>query len=487
MYYLEGKMAGKKIYKIVDGPIGIRPEPDGQRIGGQLPHGIEIEITGDPVDKGGYIWVKHDKGWSAVSNSAGDEVFMLDISNRNPDAPRIFRVWAQTASIRDNPNGKRSPQKLARKMEVKVDPKSRTEAGGYIWWKHDKGWSAECSVDGRETLMKEVFDMPPAGVAIDPARKVQLPPHWKGKFVLQVAQATKVRNQPSTDPRGFIIITMKAGKVIEVDMNTMTEADSYYWVRHELGWSAIQSIDGKIRFLAEPGTIPGMIAIGSEGPKVADLPGYGELIKQLPVTTTDIGWFQYYGNNMFAYTNGKKYGYDRYSQGLHGGLDFGNSEKAGIKVHAGIDGQYVKTEYPSPNNARILFRSGNFIFIYQHITNIRPFSPGQNVTPDTVVGEIEHHSINNGWDHLHFEVRFMDEWIINPLALMTPDVQKQLTDRFNPEKPNKDYAKTASTLNFFFKSDKWTKWTTILEQPCIKLNGPCIGPRFEEMKPEDAV
>jgi murein DD-endopeptidase MepM/ murein hydrolase activator NlpD len=480
-------MADKKIYKVIDGPIGIRGEPDGPRSSAQLAHGEEVEVLGDPVEKNGMIWVKHAKGWSAVGNKDGDEVLMLDISNRPADAPRIYRIWAQTASVRDAPNGKRLSLRLMRKMEIKVDPTSRTEAGGYIWWKHDKGWSAERSVDGRETLMKEVFDTPAAlGAAINPAKRVELPATWKGKISLQVATPTKVRNQPSTDPRGFIIITMKPGKSVEVDMDTLVEADGYFWVRHDLGWSAIQSIDGKTRFLAEPGSIPGMIYIGPDGPKLTDLPGLKILVSRLPVTLGDIGWFQYYGNNMFAYMNGKKYGYDRYSQGLHGGLDFGNSQKAGVKVYAGIEGEYVKSEYPSPNNARVLVRSGNYVFIYQHITNIRPFSPGQKVTPDTIVGEIEHHSINNGWDHLHFEVRYMTEWIINPLLLMTDAVYNQIAERFKPDKVNSDYTKTESRLNFFYISPKWTKWSTPLDQPCIRLNGQCVGPRFEEMKPEEA-
>ena len=479
-------MAEKKIYQVVDGPIGIRVEPNGQLVGLQLKQGDQIEVIDDLVDKDGYIWVKHNKGWSAVSNSNGDEVFMLDMSNRPIDAPRVFRVWAQNISIRDSPNGKRLGGKLFRKMEINVDPKSRNEAGGYIWWKHDKGWSAERSLDGGEILMKEVFDTA-SMKTINPAQRVELPATWKGKMALQVATNTKVRGQPSTDPRGLIIITMKPGKVIEVDMDSLVEADGYYWVRHELGWSAIQSIDGKSVYLAEPGTIPGMIYIGEDGPKAEELPGYRTLVQKIPVILTDVQWFQYFGNNMWAYLHGKQYGYDSYSQGLHGGLDLGNSQHAGVKVRAGIEGQYVKTEYPSPNNTRIYVKNGNYQFIYQHITNARQFSPGQQITPDTVVAEIEHHSINNGWDHVHFEIRFMDEWIINPLLLLTQSEYDQLISRFNPDKPNIDYGKTESTSNFFYKSNKWTKWTSPLDQPMIKLKGQCIGPRFEMAALEDLV
>jgi murein DD-endopeptidase MepM/ murein hydrolase activator NlpD len=466
-----------KRYKVTDGPIGIRNEADGTRLPARLGHGEEIEVTGEPVEKNGYLWVQHNKGgWSAIGNADGDEVFMLDISNRPADAPRTFRVWAQSISVRESANGKRLPQKLFRPKEVSVDPLSRTEAGGYVWWKHESGWSAECSVNGKEIFMKEVFDAPAAPTAA-PIQEA-LPQYFKGKVHVQLAQAAKVRATPSTDPRGTIIITLKRGKVLEVDMSTLTVADGFYWVKHELGWSALQSTDGKIKFMVEPGTISGLIAIGPEGPKPTDLPGYRALITRLPVAMTDLQWFQYFGNNMWAYTKGKEYGYDRYSQALHGGLDFGNSAKAGIKVYAGIEGEFVKTDYSRKNNTKIMIQNGEYTFIYQHITNARHFSPGQKITPDTILADIEHHTIDNGWDHLHFEVRFMDEWIVNPMLLMTEEVYNEIVTRFVPEKPNENYKKVDSLLNFFYKSATWDKWVTPLDQPMLKLAAPCIGPRF---------
>lgn len=36
---------------------------------------------------------------------------------------------------------------------VKCDKSSRTEAAGYIWWKHNDGWSAEKSLDGSQIFM----------------------------------------------------------------------------------------------------------------------------------------------------------------------------------------------------------------------------------------------------------------------------------------------------------------------------------------------
>lgn len=479
-----GFMVVERKYKVVDGPVGVRADPDGQRTGDQLAHGAEITVFGEPVAKNGYLWVQHSRGWTAARSSDDDEVYLLDITDRPADAPRTFRVWAQSISVRAAPNGSRTGLKLFRPMEIKVNPASRTEAGGYVWWQHDKGWSAECSTNGREIFMREVFDVP-AAAALPPAQRVALPDTFRGKRVLQCAQPTKVRAQPSTNPRGFIIIQLKRGRTLEVDLDTLTEADGYYWARHELGWSAIMSVDGKTVFLAEPGTIPGLTYIGPDGPRVEDLPGRGALVTRLPVDLNDIQWFQYYGNNMWAFTQGWQYGYDRYSQALHGGLDFGNSLRRGVKVYAGITGEYVKTEYPSKNNACVIVKNGDYTFIYQHITNARPFAPRQAITPDTVLAEIEHHTINSGWDHAHFEVRFGDEWIINPLLLLTDEIFQPLLQRFPPGKPNSNYQQTDSTLNFFYQSARWNRWTSPLDQPMIKLNGPCRGPRYELGEAQD--
>lgn len=479
----EGQVTVKR-FQVIDGPLSVRDEPGGNRTGVMLAQGTEIASNTEPITKDGYVWVKHDKGWSAFSDDDETEVYMLDVTNRDPDAPRIFRVWSSVLSVRDAANGKRLPTKLYCRDEIKVDVTSRTETGKYIWWKHDKGWSAERSLDGNQVFMKEVFDRP-ASVTVPESKRVQIPDTWKGTVFMQVAQNVKVRGEPSTNPRGLIIRTIKRGKTLEVDMDTLTESDGYYWARHDLGWSAVQSVDGKTVFLAEPGTVPGLVFIGPNGPKAEDLPQYRALVTRLPVNLEQTRWFQYFGNNMFAMRYGSQYGYDRYSQGLHGGLDFGNSDRP-VPVYAGVEAEYVKTEYPSPNNTRIFLKSGDYTLVYQHITSARTFQPGQVLTPDTQIAQTEHHSINNGWDHLHFEVRFMNDWIVNPLLLFTEELYNKLTAKFDPSKPNDTYQRDfpRSVSNFFYHTDTWTKWTTPLEQPMIKLQGPLAGPRAELDKTE---
>lgn len=470
----------KKSYVVIDGPLSIRKKANGERTGKNLAQGEEISVFGEPVTDGGYVWVQHDLGWSAYSTDNESEIYMYDLSKRDPDAPRVFRVVSDYVTIRESPAGARLTKKLYNNMEVNVDPQSRTEKGLYIWWKHDDGWTAQCSLDGREVYLKEVFDQHTLN-PVDTNAKAKIPAHWKGKFYLQVADDVSVRAKPSIDTWTQIIRYLKRGDSLECDMDTLTEADNYYWVQHNMGgWSAIERIDGKVVFLAEPGTIPGLVAIGPDGPKAEDLPNYHALFTRLPVGSDDTEWFQYFGNIMFAMRNGKAYGYDAYSQGLHGGLDFGNSSKP-APIYAGIDAEYWKIEYPSKNNTRIFLKKDDYIIIYQHITGEQPFTEGQAITPDTLLAYTEHQSINNGWNHLHLEVRFMVDWIVNPLLLFPDALRNTILTNFDPKKPNTNYQSDfpKSQYNFFYKTDTWTKWTSPYEQPMLKLAGPIIGPKAE--------
>lgn len=472
-------MTEAKRYQIIDGPLSIRDSANGRRTGASLAQGEDITTSTDPVTAGDYIWVEHERGWSAMGTADQSEMYMLDVTDRDPNAKRRFRVWTGVLSIRDTANGARLPKKLYRQTEIEVDPDSRTELGGYVWWKHEEGWSAERNQLGNQIYLKEIFDTPETMVVIE-TEKATIPDTWKGKKSLQVSTAVKVRGQPNLNPRGLVIRTVGRGAVLECDMDTLIEADGYYWVRHSQGWSAIQSTNGQTIFLVEPGSVEGLIYIGPDGPVAEDLPHYRAMFTRLPVNLDDIQWFQYFGNNMFAMRNGANYGYDRYSQGLHGGLDFGNSIRP-KPIYAGLDAEFVKTEYPSRNNTRIYLKKDDYTIIYQHITMPRHFNEGDVITPHTQIGMIEHHSINNGWDHLHLEVRFMKSWIVNPLLLFTEDIYEELTARFNPLKPNSSYIRDfpKSINNFFYHTDTWTKWVMPLDQPMIKLSGDVIGPRGE--------
>ncbi|MBC8100288.1 MAG: hypothetical protein H7Y11_12650, partial [Armatimonadetes bacterium] len=148
----------KKFFKVVDGPLGIRVEPKIAlaKLRQTLGHYNMVEV--DPTSRteaDGYIWWKHSAGWSVELEVNGD-IFMTESEPPDPNKPKYFVVVTTRAiSVRKTPNGAHTALKLAPKQGIQVDPLSRTEAGGYAWWQHPDGWSAERATFGSETLMKE--------------------------------------------------------------------------------------------------------------------------------------------------------------------------------------------------------------------------------------------------------------------------------------------------------------------------------------------
>ncbi len=474
-------MAEARRFKVVNGPLSIRDAPNGERLGETLAYGTEIDVMPDSrTEVGGYVWWQHDKGWSAEKALWGDSRFMVEIGALADDEPRTFEVAVSRLSVREAPGGTRLPDFLSRGDIITTVPGSRTVDERYIWWQHDKGWSAESTVDGRLVYMREVFDVKPeegeGGEATPPAAPTP-PDHPEGTALMGVVQPVKVRYSPSTNPNLGYIRMLRRGESVMADFNTLTFADNYWWVKHEFGWTAWQNVDGTEMYLALPGTVPGVLVIGEDGPRAEDLPGLGSLILRSPVDIEQTQWFQYFGNNVFAYQYGHKYNYDGYSQGLHGGLDFGNSIRSGIPVYAGINATYDSVDTSRSGNFLVRLRTDDYLIIYQHIIRPRPFTPGQAITPDTVLAEIQT-TAQGGSDHLHFEIRLLRQWIINPLLLMPDTIVNAITDRFNPARLRTNNV-TDSELYYFYKTDTWTKWTTPLEQPMIKLGGDPVGPRYE--------
>jgi hypothetical protein len=67
------------------------------------------------------------------------------------------------------------------------------------------------------------------------------------------------------------------------------------------------------------------------------------------------------------------------------------------------------------------------------LTNVPAFSPNQQLTKDTQIGELDPSS--DRLRHLHFEIRYKGAWIINPLWFMSDALVKQITDKFVPTNP----------------------------------------------------
>ncbi|GAB4530555.1 MAG: hypothetical protein OHK0046_51190 [Anaerolineae bacterium] len=473
-------MGAQKVFKVISGPLGVRKTPNGDRATTTLRTGDEITVDPDSgTEAGDYKWWKHDAGWSAEYSLVDGTRLLLDISDRDPNEPRQFRVIFSGLSIRDRPNGLKTRKKLTAGTVIKVDPKSVVE-GKYIWWQHADGWSPERNVAGTEIFMREVFDVPRVGKDGKPLERIQLPADIKerGKVTMQVARPERICYAAGN--RNSYLRNLKRGETVMVDMSTLQEIEGYYWLKHESGWTLWQDVYGQDVVLGEPGTIPGLVYIGPEGPRREELPGLGQMVTMLPADLKQVRYFQYFGNNVFAVAvAGSMYDY---SQGLHGGLDFGiwTSDPTNIPVFAGVEGTFVKVEYSKDRrNDRVFVQNGDYTFIYQHVTNMRDLGKGTRITPETQLAVI-HHESQGGWNHLHFEVRYLNDWIINPLWLMTPDVLDQIITAYPPDKPNINWKQLPTVYNFFYKTPDWDQWTTPLDQPILKLKGARIGPRTKK-------
>ncbi|PJF33367.1 MAG: hypothetical protein CUN49_18740, partial [Candidatus Thermofonsia Clade 1 bacterium] len=87
----------------------------------------------------------------------------------------------------------------------------------------------------------------------------------------------------------------------------------------------------------------------------------------------------------------------------------------------------LNTDMYAPNFVMIV--NGSYTVVYGHIANIA-VSLGQQVTPDTRVGMID--VLHNGSNaHLHLEVRYQGQWIVNPLLFMRADLRQALLSKFD--------------------------------------------------------
>jgi hypothetical protein len=483
----------KKTFQVGSVEVRVRSEPglQGETVK-YLPPGQELEV--DPASRtevDGYIWWKHDQGWSAERDLDGTEVYLLAVEeveeqvsapapsaeapdeDEQPPAAKLFQIGSVPVRVRSEPSLQGETVKyLDPGQELEVDSTSRTEVDGYVWWKHDQGWSAERDLDGTEVYLLAVEEVEeqvsaPAPSAEAPDEDEQ-PPAAK---LFQIGSVpVRVRSEPSL--QGASVKYLDPGQELEVDSTSRTEVDGYIWWKHDQGWSAERTVDGKEIYLFKPGevvsapTTPDAPVVSApatvEGlPDGETLPLRDKLFRRLPVDLAQTQWWQYYGNNVFAYNlwrEGKQW--YKYAQGLHAGLDFGNSGTRGVQIYAGLEGTFFKhdTSYYRPN--ALWVKVGDYFVIYGHLTRPSAFAVGQPVGVDTVMGEIEF----GGQQHLHLEVRYKERWIVNPLLLMPEEMRSTIFAKFPP------------SGEYFYRDGSWTQWQTPLDQPVLTLGGPLIGP-----------
>ncbi len=430
---------------------------------------------------------------------------------------QAFKIIANAMVVYNEPGGNKIG-KIPKGIIFEVEPDSRQEQLGSIWWKHSAGWSIERTVDGATVFLEPVGgaaddasnpatpddasspatpdDGTSAAVVVESPAPVQtnqtadlatpaenplvnaLVDDFKGatrKFNLRSKGSVKVRDAPG----GEKLTSLTKGDLLQADMETLVEQENFYWFKHLGGWSAIQSVNGDHIFFEPAG--PDVYIPGPDGPKVEEMPGYQSLVVRHPVDLDQTNFFQYFGNNSFAYVNGRNFNYHKFAQGLHSGLDYGsNGPDTNVPVYAGVHGTYAET-LPDwkgrvwNKQLRVKTKAG-YLLIYQHI-NPKAFSPGQPITPDTVVGTINAAFPNNA-DHLHWEIRYNNQdWIVNPLQLMKPELVQQITEKFNPKRPGT--GASGSKFYYFYQTDSWTKWGTPLDQPIIVRGGTPIDPKSE--------
>lgn len=398
-------------------------------------------------------------------------------------------------------------------ISFQSEASTRTEADGFVWYKHSAGWSKEKSLDGSVVILQEVrrtggtqtraaatttasapaattAASTPSTTTATPAATTEAKPEAQGisnplakqlgNGLGDLSAKPNLRTTTQVRVRGAAggkttVRTMSAGDVVQADMETLVEKGGYIWVQHTYGWSAVQDTDGEEVFFEDAGDV---YVPGPDGPVVTEMPGYQSLITRHPVDMAETEWWQYFGNTSFAYTYGQQFNYHGYAQGFHAGVDYGNSSTpSSVKVYAGLKGTYMKTVTTAgkPWNTKLYVKSGDYIIIYQHILNPRQFEAGQEITPDTVVGNL--HPNFPGGPHLHWEIRFMSEnYMVNPLALMLPELAKEILDKFNPKRPGS--GASGSEFYYFYKKGSWSKWVEPMDQPVIVRGGEAIAPKY---------
>lgn len=475
-------MTLKKRFRIVAGPLSIRTEPHlGAPRLGELPVGVDIDVDADSRrEADGFIWWYHANGWSAERRLDNRFVFMqafVDLTPA-PDAAETlsFVVVNGPVSVRARPTVSALRRgEVANGVVIKVQADSRTVADGYIWWQHAQGWSAERTLDSRYVIMRPappetppVGTPPPEDTGTRPPIPTPAPvePPGTPRYFRVTAPRVNVRALPAL--AAARVGELLSGNEISTTLGERTEADGHVWWRHARGWSAERTLDNRVIYLESITALsPQQPVLQPDGRTVLLPDGktfeIQEFFQRSPMDFSAIQWIQYYGNTQFAqriWAEGKQW--YRYSQGLHGGFDYGNAI-FGTPLYAGVHGNvtaiYRNSLTYAPNYIEISV--GSYVsVIYGHITNLPDLQPGYRVVPNTIIGYVD----AGGQNHLHLEVRYRGLWILNPLLLMNAAVRDPILTRF------------LSYDEHFYRDNTWNQWLSPFDQPVLKLGGPIIGP-----------
>lgn len=476
-------MSDKKIFQVGPNQVRVRAQPGLSAAHVRwLDPGTRIECEPDSrreVD--GYVWWRHANGWSAERTISGSEIYLFAaVAAPTPSVGKnLFQVGSEQVRVRSDPGLRGAFVRWLQPGEfLEVEVNSRREVDGYVWWKHQFGWSAERNLNGQEVYLIDVPDViapaptpatpapasptpaTPAATAPSQSQVVEFqPPPPKKAF--KVA-SVKVRIRTAANLRADLVRWLDPGTLLDVDGNSRCEVDGYVWWRHNEGWTAERNVAGSELYLVDPSTPVDIPAPRTnEPPTLETLPLHDSLFKRLPVDFDKILWWQYFGNNDFQYRIWQRGDqWYKYSQSLHGGLDFGNSRDPGVLVYAGVEGTFKFHDRSSTRPNGLWVKVGDYTIIYGHLINPRLFRVGDPIGVNTVLGEIQF----GGENHLHLEIRYRDRWIVNPLLFMPEEMRNQIIRKFLPGP------------KYFYRDANWNQWQSPLDQPILVLGGPVIGP-----------
>ncbi len=177
-------------------------------------------------------------------------------------ARRVFRVLVPGLRVRSAPSlSAPVVTALPGLSLLEVDPASRTEAEGYVWWRGSQGWSAQERIDRLQVLMLELtpggppYGLPtPAELPTPPDGEEPPPPDGPPvatKRFRVLADRLNVRSEPDLRPEFLTGVQLRQGEEVAVSADAWAEADGHLWWRHAGGWSAERTLDSQRRYMQD--------------------------------------------------------------------------------------------------------------------------------------------------------------------------------------------------------------------------------------------
>lgn len=151
-----------------------------------------------------------------------------------------YRVISGPLSVRATPSlsGQRVGE-LPVGAEIVVDPASRTQAEGFVWWRHSQGWSAERHLTNTTWVFMEAT----------PASADDAPPAEASRWRV-VSGPVAVRATPGL--AGARIGELPVGAIITVEPGSRQEVNNFIWWKHSQGWSAQRHLTNENLVFMEP-------------------------------------------------------------------------------------------------------------------------------------------------------------------------------------------------------------------------------------------